>query len=538
VSAIGTPAAAQTPPDAGALRQQIERQPLAPPLPESGSPLQSDASAPIRLQDGASLTVKSFRFAGNTLLRDEQLQPRVNAWLNRPVGFADLQRAALAVATTYRDAGWIVFAYLPQQDVTDGVVTIQINESRFAGAQLEGVAATRLNSETALRYVQQEAGQPLSGAALDRSLLLINDLPGVSVSGALSPGDRQGETELLLRLTDDRLIDGIVRVDNGGARSTGEQRALLTTHLNSPLRIGDHVRADLLHSKGSDYLRLAYGMPVGSNGLQIGASGSYFKYDLVGKDFAALNGAGDSSSFGVDANYPLLRSRLRNLYLTFAADERKFSNEALGVRQSDYAITSFTTGIAGNVYDRIWGGGASSFTLSWSKGRLHQGTLQIGENPELDRNFDKILYGVSRQQVLTSTLSLYGAINGQYSDDVLDSADRYYLGGPDGVRAYPINDGGGSRSVLASVELRWLIHPALSAAIFDDWGHVGNRSNEADYTLRGYGLSVTWRAPLGIQVEASYALRDGSNPNPAANGAYQDGSRHRNRWWLHASMPF
>lgn len=526
------------PPDAGALRQQIERPQLNRPLPESGAPLQTEQSAPLQQPEGASVTVNSFRFAGNTLLGNEQLQAVVQPWLNRPISFADLQRATAAVANSYRAAGWIASAFLPRQDVTEGVVTIQVTESQFAGARIEGTEAQRLKSATALQHVRQQPGQPLSAPVIDRSLLLLNDLPGVLVSGALSPGTQPGETELLLRLSDDRLIDGAARIDNGGARYTGEQRVLLTMSINSPLRIGDSVRADLLHSDGSDYARLDYSLPVGANGWRVGVNGSYFDYELVSNKFAALNGDGRSTSIGANASYPLLRSRLRNLYLTFAADQRDFRNEALGLRQSDYKIASLAMGLAGNLYDNIGGGGANGFNLSWASGNVRQHKLDIGENPELDGGFDKLLYGLSRQQLLTSTLSLYGAVNGQYTNDLLDSAERYYLGGPDGVRAYPVNDGGGSRAVLATLELRWLFHPAFTAALFEDWGDVHNPGDELDYTLRGRGVSLEGRGPWGIEVKASFASRHGRIANATPEGTYQDGSRDRNRWWLQASIPF
>ena len=113
---------AQTTPDAGALRQQIEsllpralpgeKQPL-PALPQEYKP------AP-----GLAVTVKQFRFAGNTLLTAEQLAPAVAAFLDRPLDFAGLQQAAAAVGEAYRAAGWLVRVYLPRQEITGGVVEL------------------------------------------------------------------------------------------------------------------------------------------------------------------------------------------------------------------------------------------------------------------------------------------------------------------------------------------------------------------------------------------------------------------------------
>lgn len=103
---------AQTLPDAGALRQQIERE-RQPPLPGRATPERPAAPPALKPIEGVSLTVKAFRFAGNTLLSNETLAAAVAGYLGRPLDFAQLQNAAAAVAERYREAGWIVRAYLP-----------------------------------------------------------------------------------------------------------------------------------------------------------------------------------------------------------------------------------------------------------------------------------------------------------------------------------------------------------------------------------------------------------------------------------------
>ena len=73
-----------------------------------------------------------------------------------------MQAAAAAVAETYRAAGWVVRAYLPQQDIQDGIVTLQIVEAVFGSVKLEGRAA-RVASEQLLRNVSaNKPGVPRS----------------------------------------------------------------------------------------------------------------------------------------------------------------------------------------------------------------------------------------------------------------------------------------------------------------------------------------------------------------------------------------
>ena len=110
---------AQTPPDAGALQQQIERE-RQQQLPRRIAPDKPATPAVLPPLAGIVVTVKQFRFVGNTLLSAEQLAPAVAPFLDRPLDYNQLQAAAAAVAETYRAAGWVVRAYLPQQDIKDG----------------------------------------------------------------------------------------------------------------------------------------------------------------------------------------------------------------------------------------------------------------------------------------------------------------------------------------------------------------------------------------------------------------------------------
>ncbi|WP_201213669.1 POTRA domain-containing protein [Rhodocyclus purpureus] len=117
---------AQSVPDAGSLLQQIEQErELALP---SAVPLEQVTQPPPELKPRPKLPfyVKEFRFVGNTLLTDEQLALAVAGFLNRTLSFEDLQRAEDALAARYREAGWIVRGYLPEQDISEGVVTLHV----------------------------------------------------------------------------------------------------------------------------------------------------------------------------------------------------------------------------------------------------------------------------------------------------------------------------------------------------------------------------------------------------------------------------
>lgn len=541
---------AQTPPDAGTVQQQIERQ-LPKALPTERAPLRA-LPPEYKPAAGLTVTVKTFRFAGNTLLADVDLAPTVAAYLNRPLDFNGLQEAAAAVAEAYRRAGWLVRVYLPRQEIRDGLVTLQVVEGVFGTLRLDGKAPARFSPERAAAYVAaaQPAGKPINAAALDRAMLLLDDLPGITVSGNLVPGGGPAETDLLLKLADEPLAGGEAGLDNAGPRATGKYRFVANAQLNGPLGFGDQMTANLVHSQGNDYLRLGYSVPLGHDGLRVGASASTLDYRLVAPEFSALDAQGSSDTWGVEAQYPLIRGRTRNLYVVGGYEDKAFDNRANGAVASRYDMRNFNLGLVGNLFDTLGGGGANLLSLLFTAGRA-----DLADSPNratdaattrIHGRFEKLRYLLSRQQTLTPDLALYAGLSGQFASRNLDSSEKFYLGGATGVRAYPANEGGGSEGTLLNLELRWRVRGDLVLTGFYDWGsirinHDNNFAGAAmpnRYELDGAGVSLGWIGPGGINLKAAYARRLGDNPNPTATGKDQDGSLTRDRVWLLATLPF
>jgi hemolysin activation/secretion protein len=542
-------AAAQTVPDAGTVLQQIDKD-RHPALPPKSAPLFLPPP-PMESLGGATVTVSAFKFEGNTLLTSQKLAPVVADFIGRPLTFADLQNAAIAVANAYRRAGWVVKVYLPQQDITGGTVTIQIIEARFGAVRVDG--STRRASDERLKSIVDSAQRPgatVDADGLDRALLLIGDLPGVIATGSLTEGAHQGETDLVVAVKDGPQVTGEVTADNEGARYTGAARITLNASLNAPFGIGDRADTVILHSQGSDYQRLAYSLPVGSEGWRVGLNGSHLTYDIVTPGFGALDAHGNSSTVGLEANYPLLRRRLENLYFAVNLDDKRFDNLSSGQTTTRYSIQDASFGVYGNLFDQLGGGGANAASITFVQGHddLSGSPNQAADAATVDTagNFEKLNFSVSRQQRLTDRVSLYASVAGQLASKNLDSSEKLYLGGSSGVRAYPADEGGGSEGVLANLETRVQLPLSFAATGFLDYGTV--HINRDDHysgatlpntdTLKGAGVSLAWTASFGLNIKATAARRIGHNPYPTSTGEDQDGSLITNRVWVQISMPF
>ncbi len=549
-SLIGTIAFGQVP-DAGSLRQQLERERE---LKLPGRQVPAQRAEPPTLQSIATttVTVKEFRFAGNTLIASAQLASVVSGFLNRPLGFNDLQSVATAIAQAYRDAGWTVRTYLPRQDVTEGVITIQIVEAVFGGAHTEGASPTRFKSETVLRMIEaaQPIGELLNAEKLDRAQLLADDIPGVAVAGMFVKGARDGETDLVLKLLDEPLLTGDISGANTGSRSSGSQSLAANLTLASPFGYGDQIAASLSHTEGSDYLRLGFTLPVGLDGWRVGASTSLMSYKLIAPEFEALDSKGSSTTSGLEASYPIIRNRMNNLYLALGYDRKNFDNQAGSSVTSHYQIDALTVGLTANVFDNLGGGGASSASLNYTDGSVD---LEGSPNKVSDSittntagHYGKLRWSLSRQQTLTDQLSFTALFSGQVAGKNLDSGEKFYLGGSSGVRAYPGSEGGGSEGQMLNLELRYRLSDVVTVGGLFDYGQVTvNKTNDYpgapelnNITLKGAGLTLAWQAPAGINVKATLARRIGDNPNPTLTGNDQDGSLIANRFWLTVSAPF
>jgi hemolysin activation/secretion protein len=521
--------------DAGSLLRQTERD-LATPMPAPG--LQAPASGPSReaKPSDATVQVRGFTLVGNTLLSTEELRKALAPFTDRVMTLAQLKDAADWVTTTYREAGWMVRAFLPQQEIKDGIVTIQIIEAIFGGASVQGAEPKRIEASRLVRMAQSrlESGKPLNARRLDRVLLLLDDLPGVGVSGHLVQGQREGETNLVLVATDDKLLTGSTSVDNQGSLRTGADRISVNLAVNSPARMGDALAINAMKTQGVDYQRLAYTVPAGADGWRWGVHASNLNYRVVADEFASLNPNGAATTVGWDLSYPLLRSLVQNINLAFSFDDKRFDNSINSVTTA-YGIKAYNASLTWQQMDGWGGGGSSSASTVLTTGQ------KTNESP-----YTKLNISLGRLQKLSQSFSLNASATAQASNVNLDSSEKLYLGGATSVRAYPTGEAGGSMGHTLSLELRQRFDNGLTWAVFYDHGRVqanvdNNLSTAASpsaWYLQGAGLSLGWQSKKGVDIKASVAQRMGDNPAPQSNGTDNDGTQRLNRAWFVASVAF
>lgn len=546
-------------PDAGQILRQIERDLEVKPLPALP---ELPSQAPVTEETQAELVlIQHFKFTGNHVLAEDELAGALAPLTNRSISMTELKTCTDLVAALYHQKGYLATATLPEQDITEGEVLINIVEAVFGGVKFDGSYNKdfkRVKPQVIERYILDKSpkGVVLNQETLDRGLQLLDGLSGIKVESTLQAGEQVGTTDLLVKVKDQPLLSANVVLDNSGGRQTGRDKLTATLAVASPLGYGDALHLTALHAKGTDYGRIAYTLPLGARGLQVGVNGTYMQYYIV-EGFSTQNANGNSSSVGFNAQYPLYSNKTTKLNISVDADMKSFTNLATtGVvegRTSDYRLNVYAITLSGEYADSVLAGAQNSASINLGGGNVNlNGSLNQAAdlaNAHTDGSFARLRWNLSRNQFLTDTISLTLSGSGQFANGNLDSSEKFYLGGVSGVRAYPTSEGSGSEGYLVVAELRKYLPHNLTVSTFVDYGHVTQYANNQDslgrvistlndYDLKGYGVAMGWQGPYNTNVKATYAHRIGSNPNPTANGNDQDGSKRYNVIWLSGGVSF
>jgi hemolysin activation/secretion protein len=541
-SVIPQKAHAQVRPDAG---QTLESMRAPPSLPGSNpkAPLPAETERPaLSTADTVRIPVKRWRITGTRVFAAAELQRLIQHRVGQTLTLRELNIEAARITAYYHQHGYSFSrAYLPEQDIRAGEVEIAVLEGRVANIHIDNASPVP-SSVITQHVVRIEATRAVQGRVLERSLLLLNDLPGVEVRSILQPGATVGTADLDLHVRSTGRFDGSVDADSYGNRYTGEFRGGGTLNVNSPLQRGDlfTLRASTSGS-GMTYGRAAWQTPLGGNGVRAGIAWSDLRYAL-GKEFDSLDAHGTARVGTAWAAYPLMRTQTRNLTMQLSYDDKRLEDrvDATSI-SSDKTLHAWTLGASADLTDALGGGGINTLQLDLISGRVSLDPLGraidqgIGGR-ETEGRYGKVAFNASRLQRVNDELVFYASLTGQLSSRNLDTSEMQSLGGAYGVRAYPQGEALGDDAAALNLELRWAAFPSVQLLAFADVGTVRlNHSapvtvSDNRRTLTGEGLGAQWVRAQHFAMKAYVACRSG--PQPTSDRDV------RPRFWLQFAQYF
>lgn len=550
-----SPASAQQQPDAGTLLREQPTPPMVAPKP--AVPIAPALTAPTP-EEGPRVLVKGIRFTGNVLIPSAELESVLKSLIGQQVSLGQLRRAASAIIGYYAQKGYLARVVLPPQEIKDGVVTYQIIEGKRGNLSLQQ-KGKRIPAEWVKSLVANRLGASshLDLINMGEAAAILNEQPGLEVELELQPGLREGDVDVSIKAKEKPLLGATLGANNQASRSTGEYQAQGSLAFNNLTGLLDAASLLATTTEGNTYVRGDYSLPVGSSGLRLGINASTMRYRVTQSSMSALKSTGTADTVGLNATYPLARRNDRVVTLTASTDSKDLIDRTVAGETSNRAVQVTALGINGWVApaaDEWLGGGTTSFgaTVGFGDSRQHNATARAADAlaRRVEGSFAKLGYTLGHLRPLGADWSMNASLRGQVADKNLDSTERFSLGGPSAVRAYPVGEATGDEGWLLNLNFQRPVADNVAATLFVDTGSItvnhqtyagwnaGNPRLSNRYQLSGVGVGLDWRIVGNALLNATLATPLGSNPGRDVNNHDADGRKNRLRLWLSLNAQF
>ena len=502
--------------------------------------------------------VKDFKIDGNERYNDELLLSLINENINKELDYNALLNVTTSLSNYYRSQGYLATAYLPPQDIKNGVVNIKITEAILGKITFNVDEGQKLNiSKEKIRLkilYKVEDGGGLNISQLDKNIRNFNRTPGINAIAQLEEGKKFGETDVIVTASNTKTISGSSLADNTGSRSSGTGKITNTINMDGLFNLGERFSftnvatgnnfIDGKQSEESNYYAMSTSFPMGYNGMQGTLRLSKMEYKLSAP-FDSTIPSGYSTEYNFTLTRPLIEKLSKNLNATFLISRNDYVNNLSTGNNSNKDMTKATMNFGYDFTDTKLGGGVNYGLFGFTLGKLDVSdnsanfiTDQAGADNN-GRNL-KAIFNYNRLQKITDKTNMLLKFNGQLAADNLDGAEQLTLGGPSGVRAYASSEGAGDAGFVTGIELKRSFFN-LPTTLFYDYGKIRlhkdkwvgwnstNKYLKNKYALKGWGVATDIPIFNLFTVQISHSQKIMGNSGEDINGLDVDGLRWNDR---------
>jgi hemolysin activation/secretion protein len=472
---------------------------------------------------GPAVQVDRIALLGVTALPAAELQAIADAKAGATLSPEQIDAVAEDIAKHYRAKGFPL-AMAALVDVQGGTARIQVYEGKLANVRVEGAKAYA--EEAVMQpYLALPRGKPLTAVELESASRNLDDFAGLSVQVQALPAKTAGETDLIVKVSEQRITGG-VGMDNDGIESIGRQRYRAEMQWNSPSGWGDQLGISLLNSDmgGLKYLRLDYSLPFDSN-THAELSYALSEYESSNLGDAVLgpySAFGDTSDIRISIVDVLQRGRGATQVMDYyfqRVEGTVYTTGAPIVLTPPYDSSGlFVFGVGWFSSSQASDGTGSSARVSFeTNGKHNDGT-------ESDALLGQLRFDV--QNLAGDRARIFTRLRGAYSVSAAPLLKRYIVGGPDSVRAYDYAMREGDHGADATAEFRFGSTGASGLrrefVLFADAAYVGYQTGTStptgsdDTLFGGAGAGLRFHTP-GFEFTVEYAYPVGQHATPDAD---------------------
>ncbi len=491
----------------------VETRITVPQVPTAVPPAQA---RPIRF------VLRGVNLRGSTVYRPQDLHALHTGLIGREVSLAEVYAVATQITARYRNDGYVLSqAVVPQQQIRDGVVQIIVIEGRIARVVIKDEGGQLRSYNYLLQYAERlKASQPVTQRELERYLLLLNDFPGMRVSGVLAPSDVPGASDLVLEVNY-KHIDAYASLDNRGSRFIGPFQSEVSGAYNGVFDTGDRLLyryvTTLFQPRELQFHEARFQTPVFDQGTILEVWGNWAR-TRPGFTLRRLDIEGETWSWNIKLKHPFIRTRGMNLWAYGEFDWQDSNNDVLTATISEDRLRVLRYGVTFEAVDELRG--ASFADLRVSHGLPIAGAR--GNSREFGRDdFTKVNLDVQRNQEIWGPVSAFVQFAGQYAGTQLLAPEQFGLGGRTFGRAFDPSEKTGDHGIAVAAELRYTVEdlklPILEIPTtlqfygFGDWGrvwHIDTTNQKSFENLASAGVGMRWTIGprLSGQVEGAVPI--------------------------------
>nr|WP_248766183.1 ShlB/FhaC/HecB family hemolysin secretion/activation protein [Pseudomonas protegens] len=494
---------------------------------EEGEPAPVEASAAARLVD-----VNEYFVRGNTVLDARAIEEAVYPFLGPQKALADIEGARDALQKVYQERGYqSVFVELPEQKVEDGIVYLQVSETKVGRVRVVG-AKHYSPVEIRDQVPALKEGEVPDFATVQSQLAGLNRGAGRQVMPLVREGQRPGTMDVDLQVEDQNPWHASVGLNNDYSADTEKLRTVVNVGYDNLWQLGHSISLTYFTApQDTDNAKVwsgSYTAPLSDRwALQFSGYQSDSNIATIG----GSNVLGKGHSYGVSAIYTLPAAGNWANSLSVGVDFKDFDEEMRFGRNSDQIPLKYapmTFGYNGYRYSE--------------KAQLGLGlNLIVGTRRFFGYGSDAEEFHYKRDEASASFSVLKGDLNFTYTfandwqsaskaafqlaSGPLVSNEQYSAGGATSVRGYLAAERTGDEGYLFSQELRTPSLAKFLGSYVQEWRfyafaegahlslHDPLPEQEDEYSLASVGLGT--RASLSKWLSGSldwgYPLKDGPN---------------------------
>ncbi|MFZ2726340.1 MAG: ShlB/FhaC/HecB family hemolysin secretion/activation protein [Methylococcaceae bacterium] len=474
---------------------------------------QQDAATTEQQQADTTFDLLELRIKGNTLLPRLQLERTVYPFLGLKKSLESVEKARVALEEVYKAKGYQTVAVdIPEQDVNDGVVYLQVTEGKVSRLRVKESRYFSLGKIKAAVPELAEGKVPNMNVMQEQLAKLAAQTPDRKVTPILRAGEERGDIEVDLKVKDEFPLHARLELNGRNTATTSRLRVVSSLHYDNLWQ--KLHSASLMYQvspENADEVDVwagTYSMPFEDTySLSFSAISSSSNSSISGGGAISALGIGDNYSLRLSKTLPAVNDFSHSLSVGVSYKNQQQTLNFINNPADDKTINylPFLVQYNGAFKEKNY---IAAFNIAVNfavRGLANNQSQFTDKSSAAKANYAYLTAGLNFNHTLPKNFEFASRINGQFSDSHLIPYEQFILGGMNSIRGYFEAQAFADNGILGSLELRsprlvpreWESVNRLNALVFIDggkaWVKQASLGETKDYQLASAGFGVRFQ---------------------------------------------